>query len=74
MTRSFELETDPEQFASSAAAIIPEDIFTPLKAMIRELGIDAFLKDVAKLPESSPLLTQEGKKWSRKVAEILTKA
>ena len=71
MEKSFEMETPPEQFASKVAVFIPEDTLEAIKGMIRDVGIDSFLADVAKLPQDSPLLTQAGKNWTRQVSEHL---
>ena len=58
--------TPPEQFAESARTMVPLEIRTAL----RERGVDHFL-EVAKPEESSPLLTQVGRNFLRKVAKAL---
>jgi hypothetical protein len=60
-------DTDPEQFAASARNVVPSDIIGALRLQ----GVDHFLIKVAKLPETSPLLSMHGKSWARKVAAIL---
>lgn len=58
---------DPEQVATSVRSMIPPEVF----AAIRERGVDGFLADVAKLDGASPLASQGGRNWSRKVGKAL---
>lgn len=59
--------TDPAVFAASVRSMIPRDILD----RIREQGIDKFLTETAKLDPGSPLATQMGRNFMRKVARIL---
>ena len=59
--------TPPETFAESAKSAIPADILHYLESE----GVDAFLSDVAELESSSPLRSQNGRNWIRKVAKYL---
>lgn len=67
MEGAFNNETPPEVFASTARNLIPGGIMTALKAQ----GVDAFLSNVAVLEPGSPLGTQAGRNWIRKVADAL---
>ncbi len=58
---------DPANVATSARSMIPESIM----ASIRQHGVDGFLEKVAKLESSSPLTSQEGRNWVRKVGKAL---
>jgi hypothetical protein len=58
---------DPAEVATSVRSMIPADVL----AAIRELGIDGFLEKVAKLDGSSPLASQAGRNWSRKLGKSL---
>jgi len=40
-------------------------------AVIRNRGVDGFLTDVAKLEGTSPLASQAGRNWTRKVGKAL---
>jgi len=64
---AFSKGQDPEVVAVSARAATPPEILTS----IRDLGIDVFLSKVAKLPSASPLATQAGKNWTRKIGKAL---
>lgn len=59
--------TSPEAFASSAGSMIPADIL----AYIKQVGVDEFLNKVAKLEQGSPLATQSGRNFARKVGKFL---
>lgn len=59
--------TDPVTFAESVRSMIPK----PILDRIRAIGIDKFLAEHAKLEPSSPLTTQMGRNFIRKVARIL---
>ncbi len=58
---------DPAEVATSVRSMIPADVLTA----IRELGIDGFLTQVAKLDGQSPLSSQGGRNWSRKLGKSL---
>lgn len=58
---------EPEIVAQSFAPHIPEEV----KITLRDHGVDVFMSKVAKLQSSSPLSSQAGKNWLRKVAERL---
>lgn len=59
--------TDPRQFAESARSMVPKQVMAALKAQ----GVDAFLAQTAQLQDGSPLATQNGRNWARKVARYL---
>lgn len=58
---------DPVNVATTARSAVPEEI---LQA-IRDHGVDDFLNKVAKLPSTSPLSTQAGRNWTRKLGKAL---
>lgn len=58
---------DPAEVATSVRSMIPADVLTA----IRELGIDGFLTSVAKLEGTSPLASQSGRNWTRKLGKSL---
>jgi hypothetical protein len=57
----------PELVAQSVKTLVPSDVLTA----IRVLGVDGFLDDVAKVEATSPLSTQGGRNWARKLAKVL---
>jgi hypothetical protein len=59
--------TDPRQFAESSRSMVPKDVMAALKAQ----GVDAFLSQTVQLADGSPLSTQVGRNWARKVARWL---
>jgi hypothetical protein len=67
LERAFAGNQDPVIVAQSGRALVPDEIM----AVIREHGVDVFLQKVARLPSGSPLSTQAGKNWVRKVGEAL---
>lgn len=67
LERAFAANTDPVIVAQSGRTMVPPEIM----AVIREHGVDVFLQKVARLPGGSPLSTQAGKNWVRKVGEAL---
>jgi hypothetical protein len=67
LERAFSGNQDPEVVAQSGRAMVPEEIITA----IRDLTVDGFLTKVAKLPGTSPLSSQAGKNWMRKVGAAL---
>jgi hypothetical protein len=70
MNSAFTGGKDPKVFATSAAGKVPESILS----FIAEHGVDAFLKDVAKLDRNLPLSTHKGREWVRDVAKYLLAA
>lgn len=58
---------DPAEVATSVRSMIPADVLTA----IRELGIDGFLSTLAKLDGTSPLSSQAGRNWTRKLGKAL---
>lgn len=58
---------DPEQFARTAASLIPADILR----YIQKVGVDEFLNKVASLEPGSPLTQQHGRNFARKVGKVL---
>jgi len=64
---------DPEIVAQSQRSSVPEEILSWLRQHDTESvsGIDLFLAKVANLPSSSPLATQRGKNWIRRVGKAL---
>jgi hypothetical protein len=56
----------PEDFAASVQSMVPGNVVH----YIREAGIDEFIK-LAKVPDGSPLMSQGGRNFMRKVAKIL---
>jgi hypothetical protein len=67
LERAYSGNQDPETVAVSARPIMPEEIMQSIQA----LGIDVFFAKVAKLPSASPLASQAGKNWIRKVGKAL---
>lgn len=70
---AFGRDEDPDIVAQSAKAMIPPDILAWILQHHTEQvsGVDLFMQKVAKLPGSSPLATQGGRNWLRKVGAIL---
>lgn len=60
----------PDDVASSVRSMVPGDVI----AAIRDLGIDGFLTKVAKISSDSPLATQGGRNWARKLGSALLAA
>jgi hypothetical protein len=58
---------EASEVATSVRSMVPGDVLTA----IRELGIDGFLTQVAKLDSTSPISTQGGRNWSRKLGKSL---
>jgi hypothetical protein len=67
MEQSIVNGTDPRQFAESARSMVPKQVMMALRAQ----GVDAFLNSTAQLQDGSPLATQSGRNWARKVARWL---
>jgi hypothetical protein len=64
---AFRNNQDPAEVATSVRSMIPADVLTA----IRELGIDGFLTNVAKLDGTSALSGQAGRNWTRKLGKSL---
>lgn len=64
---AFRGQQDPEVVATSVRAMIPAEVLT----LIKDRGIDFLLTDVAKLDGGSPLGSQAGRNWARKVGKSL---
>jgi len=64
---AFRNSQDPDGVATSVRSMVPADVL----AAIRELGIDGFLTSVAKIEGTSPLASQAGRNWSRKLGKAL---
>ncbi len=64
---AFTSNADPKTFIQSYRVHIPDEVVDA----VRELKVDGFLSKVAKLPASSPLKTQAGRTWMRKVGDEL---
>lgn len=64
---------DPEIVAQSGRSAIPADILAWLRKhhSPEMAGIDLFMQKVAQLPGESPLSSQSGKNWLRKVGAAL---
>lgn len=67
MENAIKARTDPAIFAQTARNLIPPSILSYMK----EVGVDAFLNEVAHLDSSSPLATDHGRKFARQVAKFL---
>ncbi len=73
LERAFAARTEPEIVAQSGRTTVPEEILTWIRTHDTEAtsGVDLFMAKVAKLPGTSPLLSQAGKNWLRKVGKAL---
>jgi hypothetical protein len=67
MESAFTAGTDAATFASSARAMIPQDI---LKYM-ESVGVDTFLSEVAVLEQGSPLRNQAARAYMQEVGKYL---
>lgn len=73
LERAFEGGQDPHIVAQSSRSMVPEEIL----GWIREhhsdqtSGVDLFMSKVARLPGTSPLTTQAGRNWLRKLGKAL---
>ena len=67
MSNAYSSGQKPEEFADSVRPMIPASIL----AAMRALGIDGFMAKVASLDGTSPLATQGGRNWRRRVANRL---
>lgn len=70
---AFGRDEDPNIVAQSAKAMIPPDILAWIAQHHSEQasGVDLFMQKVAKLPGTSPLASQGGRNWLRKVGAAL---
>ena len=64
---AFRSGQESDQVAASVRTMIPSEVL----GVIRARGVDAFLADVAKIETTSPLATQAGRNWVRKVGKAL---
>jgi len=73
LERAFASRQEPEVVAQSGRTTVPEEILTWIRTHDTEQvsGVDLFMSKVAKLPGTSPLLSQAGKNWLRKVGKAL---
>lgn len=73
MESAFQGGTDPEVFAQTGRTLVPFEILTWIRDNHTDAvnGVDAFMSKVAKLPSTSPLATQGGRNWIRKVGKAL---
>jgi len=73
LERSFAGNQEPEIVAQSGRTSVPEEILTWIREHDSDAvsGVDLFMSKVAKLPSTSPLTTQLGKNWLRKVGKAL---
>jgi hypothetical protein len=73
LERAFAGRQDPEVVAQSGRTAVPEEILTWIRTHDTDQvsGVDLFMAKVAKLPGTSPLLSQAGKNWLRKVGKAL---
>jgi hypothetical protein len=73
LERAFSNKQEPEVVAQSGRASVPDEILTWIRDhdSDRVSGVDLFMREVAKLPSTSPLSTQSGKNWLRKVGKAL---
>ena len=58
---------EPVEVATSVRSMVPADVLEAIRA----LGIDGFLANVAKIDASSPLSSQAGRNWARKLGKAL---
>jgi hypothetical protein len=73
LERAFTAGQDPVIVAQSGKAILPADILSWIQGHDNDQtnGVDLFLSKVAKLPSTSPLASQGGRNWVRKVGKAL---
>jgi len=73
LERAFTAGQDPVIVAQSGRAILPADILSWIQGHDNDSvnGVDLFLSKVAKLPSTSPLASQGGRNWVRKVGKAL---
>lgn len=66
--QAFRNGVDPATFATTARSAIPDDVMLA----IRRDGVDGFLQKSVQLEAGSPLNSQAGRNWIRKVGKELT--
>ena len=73
LERAYDGKQDPEVVARSSRTSVPEEVMTWLRQNDTDQvsGVDLFMTKVAKLPSTSPLSTQGGRNWLRKVGKAL---
>lgn len=67
LENAFRNQQPPDQVAESVRTMIPADVM----GVLRDRGVDYFLDEVAKLPGGSPLGSQKGRLFARKVGKAL---
>lgn len=65
--------TDPALVAQSGRSFVPDEVMAWVQEQDTEKtsGVELFLAKVAKIPASSPLASQGGRNWLRKVGKAL---
>lgn len=73
LERAFAGRQDPEVVAQSGRPQVPDEILAWIRTHDSEQvsGVDLFMSKVAKLPGTSPLASQSGRNWLRKVGKAL---
>jgi len=73
LEQAYQHGQDPEVVAQSGRSTVPPDILAWIKDNDTEAtsGVDLFMSKVAKLPGTSPLASQAGRNWLRKVGKAL---
>jgi hypothetical protein len=73
LERAYSGKQEPEVVAQSGRASVPDEILTWIRTHDSEQvsGVDLFMSKVAKLPSTSPLSTQSGRNWLRRVGKAL---
>ncbi len=73
LERAYSGKQEPEVVAQSGRASVPDEILTWIRTNDSEQvsGVDLFMSKVAKLPSTSPLASQSGRNWLRKVGKAL---
>lgn len=73
LERAFSANQQPEVVAQSGRTVVPDEILTWIRDHDtgETSGVDLFMARVAKLPSTSPLSTQGGRNWVRKVGRAL---
>lgn len=73
LERAYSNKMEPEIVAQSGKSSVPDAILTWIREHDTDQtsGVDLFLSKVAKLPASSPLASQAGKNWIRRVGKAL---
>jgi hypothetical protein len=64
-------ERDPIEFAVTARSLIPGFVSGNLRRYLEMHGADGLLEQIARIQETSPLLTQAGKNWTRKAVSAV---